>query len=1167
MSTVRLILVSLWYHRRMHAAVALGVAAGTAVLTGALLVGDSMRGSLRQLTLERLGRIEWALLPDRFFRAELADQWAGRLERDGLSMEAVPAILLRASLQTADSDPPARANQVSLVGCDDRFWRLWPGGPAELPQAGQIVLNQPLAEQLSVGAGDAVILRLAQPGTIPAETPLGRRSETVKPHRLVVSGVLPAAGLGRFSLRPNQQLPRNAYVPLDWLQDRLGQPGKANAIFLAGPPGSTTPGSAEIDVARALHPEPADYGIQVDVIRPDRPEHRYFRITTDRMILDRRTEEAILGALEGRKGSGAFPAEHPPGLPGTVLPTPFSVQPSLTYLANTIACREREIPYSTITAVDFPDKPPLGPMPVAEGKPQEGQIVLNTWAAKELQARPGDPIRVTYFEPESTQGEVREKTVELRLAAVVELAGAAADPAFTPEVPGLTDQPSIARWNPPFPFDAARVHKRDEDYWRLHRGTPKAFVSLATGRRLWKSRFGETTALRIAPAPGESIEQLRERLVLDPAAMGFVVQPVKRQGLAASTGTTPFELLFLGFSFFIIAAAVMLVALLFRLGVDRRATQIGILLAVGLRRRHVVGLLAAEGLLVTAAGSLLGLAVGVGYAALMLAGLQTWWLAAVTTRFLSLHVTLRSLSIGYASGVIVALAAIAASAWRAARTSPRQLLAGRAAEERPWIARSSTIATWLAWGMLAAAIGLGMVAAALGEEAQAGAFFGSGSLVLAAGLAWVWTRLAAGATGPAVAAGSGNLLRLAVRSAARNPGRSVLCIGLVAAASFLIVAVSAFRVDPGREAPRLQSGDGGFALVAESDQPIYHDPNTAEGRRALGFSNADSRLLADCNVFALRMRPGDDASCLNLYQPQQPRMLGVPKALVDRGGFAWADFLRVPEGDERLPAGARDARSNPWRLLELELGTDPDGVPRVPVILEKNTANYSLHLWKGVGETYEVADGRGGTVRLVIVGLLSGSIFQGDLLVSEAALVRHFPQESGYRMLLVEAPPDRTGEVQKALERTLGDFGLAAQTTAARLAAFQGVQNTYLSTFQSLGGLGLLLGTFGLAAVQLRSVLERRSELALLRAVGFRRRLLAGLVLLENALLLVTGLGCGVLAALVAVLPHLIGGGATIPWGSLAGTLLLVLVVGLLAGLTAVRAAVATPLLAALQGE
>jgi hypothetical protein len=93
MSTLRLILVSLWYHRRIHVAVALGVAAGTAVLTGALVVGDSMRGSLRRLTLERLGRIELALVTDRFFRAELADQWAGRLEAEGLSMEPVPAIL------------------------------------------------------------------------------------------------------------------------------------------------------------------------------------------------------------------------------------------------------------------------------------------------------------------------------------------------------------------------------------------------------------------------------------------------------------------------------------------------------------------------------------------------------------------------------------------------------------------------------------------------------------------------------------------------------------------------------------------------------------------------------------------------------------------------------------------------------------------------------------------------------------------------------------------------------------------------------------------------------------------------------------------------------------------------------------------------------------------
>ena len=71
------------------------------------------------------------------------------------------------------------------------------------------------------------------------------------------------------------------------------------------------------------------------------------------------------------------------------------------------------------------------------------------------------------------------------------------------------------------------------------------------------------------------------------------------------------------------------------------------------------------------------------------------------------------------------------------------------------------------------------------------------------------------------------------------------------------------------------------------------------------------------------------------------------------------------------------------------------------------------------------------------------------------------------------------------VEKELQPFGVDAVSTTERLAAFHRVENTYLSTFQALGGLGLLLGTIGLAAVMFRNVLERRRELALLRAVGY----------------------------------------------------------------------------------
>jgi len=245
------------------------------------------------------------------------------------------------------------------------------------------------------------------------------------------------------------------------------------------------------------------------------------------------------------------------------------------------------------------------------------------------------------------------------------------------------------------------------------------------------------------------------------------------------------------------------------------------------------------------------------------------------------------------------------------------------------------------------------------------------------------------------------------------------------------------------------------------------------------------------------------------------------------------------------------------------------------VVIDKNTATYALYPPVGVGDTYDITDGRGQELRLKVVGLLSGSIFQGDLLIGEEEFLKYFPDVSGYRLLLVETPPQSTPketfqeivEVRDSLEFSLRDYGATAETTSQRLSQLLAVQNTYLSTFQSLGGLGLLLGTFGLATVQLRNVLERRGELALLRAAGFRRAVLARMVMLENGLLLLAGLGSGIVAALVAVLPQLLDRTASIPWGPLAVTLGSVAAVGLIASLMAVRAVLRAPLLPALRRE
>ena len=338
---------------------------------------------------------------------------------------------------------------------------------------------------------------------------------------------------------------------------------------------------------------------------------------------------------------------------------------------------------------------------------------------------------------------------------------------------------------------------------------------------------------------------------------------------------------------------------------------------------------------------------------------------------------------------------------------------------------------------------------------------------------------------------------------------------------------------------------------ARAQSPIQFDLDSPQGRKELGFEPDQEELLGKCHFYAFRVKSGDEASCLNLYQPRQPRLLGASEAFIARGGFGWADAPSMP---------------NPWRLLAAP-SSQGQGKEPVPVALDQTTANYALNLWDGRGQVFTIEDSRSRPLLLQVAGLLKDSIFQGDLLVSEDSLRRYDPSVTGHRWFLVETPPGRATAVQQILQQKLGDYGFASETTRERLSTLAAVQNTYLATFQSLGGLGLVLGTIGLAVVQWRNVLERRGELALLRAAGFSSGMLASLVAMESALLLTLGLGVGLSAAMVAVLPHLIGRGAAVPLGELAVIFALVLAAGLVASLAAVRGALRTPILVALREE
>ena len=1092
------------YFWQIHLTVALCTAVATGVLAGALIVGDSVRGSLRNLTTERLGTIQHALLADHFFERDLLDQ-----------RNTVPAILLNGTIVAPQTQ--TRASKVNILGVTESFFAFWEGSAVpSLDKTGAqpfnaIVINAALQDELKVQVGDTLLVNIPQIADIHPEFLLGERdaSEAIQSLRLIISDIVPAENVGRFSLRAHQSLPLNAFISLPVLQKALEQDGKVNALFTA----ESDPISSD---ELALSIDALDLTIQ------ERDKH--FDIQSQQYLLKPIFSDIALSvAAENR----------------------IPVLATLTYLANTISANGNTVPYSTIVA-----------LPIDEGAFSEflntsdvelesldensrfHEIILNTWTATDLGVEVGDEISVTYYRVGAGEEYITE-TALFRLKGILPIEGIAADRGIIPTFPGIHDTADMSEWESPFPIDYALIRSKDEAYWDEYGATPKAFIPLETGKQLWKNRFGDLTAIRMGIAPNRDLQATRTLFEteflkkIQPEQVGFQFLSLQSDGLQASSGATDFGMLFSSLSAFIIIAVALLVGMLFRIGVEQRSREIGILQAVGyplvkIRRRFLY-----EGSIIAGIGSLLGCLLAVGYAQLMIFGLQTWWLPAIGTPFMKLHVGVWSLPIGALISLAVVMLSIRLTVHKLGKTSTVSLLAGATDFADTTIADIPK--TRKADSHLTFAISIGVIVGIIVFNILFGkwlsAIFGTWiehpivSLLFVAlsiiGIGWEgFDKWLKSQNVPKQL----NRMRFVVRNAARQPGRSKTCVTTISIACCIVVAVGANRHDKPPETA--------YAFVAESALPLHHNLNTSDGRFELGFSEKASELLSSSEVIPFRVLPGEDVSCLNLYQPQKPQILGASDAMLDE---------------------------QPWRKLRLMKFK----VGKVPAIGDEKSLRWILH--HNPDDDFLIQDEFGKPLHLELE-TVENSLFQSQLIISESNFKEYFPSQSGYQFFLIKTPPTLREETAQVLEKTLGDYGFDLTSASARLASYRAVENTYISTFQSLGGLGVLLGTFGLALVFFRNIIERRGELATLRAFGFRRGLLSRMLFLESCFLLTIGMLVGIVAGLAAIFAsqgHL----PSFPWFSLTITLLFIFGFGIIANAVAVAVALRSPLLTTLKSE
>ncbi len=298
-----------------------------------------------------------------------------------------------------------------------------------------------------------------------------------------------------------------------------------------------------------------------------------------------------------------------------------------TYFVNEISIDNNSTPYSFVSAVS----PEL-----LNVSPGQNEIIINKWAADDLNAKIGSRLKLKYF----TVGKNKNLSVDSSsfiVSKIVRMDGIFADKNLLPDYPGLSESESCLDWHPGIPIDFSKIRKKDELYWEKFKGTPKAFISLETAKNIWQNRFGNITAIRFSTVDKNQLEKkLAENI--NPADWNIQFLDVRKAGMEASEKSVDFGGLFIGLSFFVIISALLLTGMLFLFNIESRNEEAGLFLGLGFNQNLVKKLILTESGILIFTGSLIGCVTGIFYNKLILIALGSVWSDAIGTSALEINI-------------------------------------------------------------------------------------------------------------------------------------------------------------------------------------------------------------------------------------------------------------------------------------------------------------------------------------------------------------------------------------------------------------------------------------------------------------------------------------------------------------------------------------------------
>ena len=395
-----------------------------------------------------------------------------------------------------------------------------------------------------------------------------------------------------------------------------------------------------------------------------------------------------------------------------------------------------------------------------------------------------------------------------------------------------------------------------------------------------------------------------------------------------------------------------------------------------------------EALLVAFLGTLLGLVLAIAYNELVFHALSRVWKDIVRTTVLEPIVSTKSLIWGFLSSMFVSVSTLLISLNRMLRRSVTHMQK----QQRPSAKRKSS--TWIKTLLLLMVGALAYITISQifkADNLDPNLFFMAGGLFLVASILAFHLLFDVLAKRKVSEFTQGRLLWLNLSS---KPRQSLILLILLSIGAFLVVSTGANRQDLYSSANSKTSGTGGFDFVAQSTLPVLKDLNQKSTQLDLGL---------DENFAAVQFRKhtGDDASCLNLNRISNPMVLGSDPSLLD-GRFSFVS--KSDELDEQ----------HPWLSLNQDLGE------AIPAIADQTVIQWGLG--KKVGDTLLYQNQTGDTLYLKLIGGLAGSVFQGNILISETNFLEHFPSSSGSSFFLIETNASDPSGFKTQFEKALRDL-------------------------------------------------------------------------------------------------------------------------------------------------